>query len=165
MTEVCGGARISACGRYRYNLWRAWGEARSSMTWIMCNPSTANADEDDPTIRKCMGFARHWGYEAISVVNLCALRATNPRELLAADDPVGPENERELASVLNLLMMPRARWSMVVVAWGNALPKPLRHLGRACAIPLVACLGQTADGMPRHPLMLPYSTPLQGCHA
>lgn len=92
--EVATTAGISECGTYRYWLCREWSPGLDSLVWLMLNPSTADATQDDPTIRRCMGFARRWGYGGITVVNLYAYRATNPRDLLTAADPVGPENDR-----------------------------------------------------------------------
>src|SRR5437588_2477108 len=89
-----GSAVFSPDGRYRYLLTRRLGRSRRVATFIMLNPSTADAINNDPTIRKCVGFARRWGCGLLQVVNLFALRATEPRVLRAAADPVGPENSR-----------------------------------------------------------------------
>ena len=143
---MLGGATFDSTGAYRYHLWREWDSALPPVTFVMLNPSTADAGHDDPTIRRCVGFAQSWGYGRLEVVNLFAYRATSPRELFAADDPVGPENEAWLRSATN------AR--EVVVAWGD--------YGRASrgtlvwiAAPAPRCLGLTALGQPRHPLYLP----------
>src|SRR3954454_15761859 len=85
-------AVISACGRYRYLLSRQVGPGLRTATFIMLNPSTADATNDDPTIRRCIGFARQWGCGRLAVLNLFAVRATDPAEMKRADDPVGPEN-------------------------------------------------------------------------
>jgi hypothetical protein len=82
------GATLSDCGRYRYRLWRRWADG-PTVLFVMLNPSTADADVDDPTIRRCIGFARSWGAGALEVVNLYAWRATQPAELKAAVGPVG----------------------------------------------------------------------------
>ena len=88
-------AVISDCGKYRYRLTRKWGYGRPC-GFIMLNPSTADALHDDPTIRRCVGFAKAWGCGALIVVNLFAVRATSPREMMRADDPVGPENKEHV---------------------------------------------------------------------
>jgi hypothetical protein len=122
----------------------------------MLNPSTADAERDDPTIRRCMTFTQRLGYDALVVVNLFAWRATDPRDLVDAEDPVGPENG---------LWVRRAchQAALVVVAWG-ALEKPLR--GAAGVISKIIlgdgyklkCLGTTKDGQPRHPLYIAADT-------
>src|SRR6185369_17379869 len=86
-------AVISKCGKYRYSLRREWIGGAGTVCFIMLNPSTADASVDDPTIRRCIGFAQRWGYQILEVVNLYAYRATRPRDMFAAADPVGPENE------------------------------------------------------------------------
>lgn len=154
------GAAISECGRYRYSLTREWSDG-NLLTWCMLNPSTADADIDDPTIRKCIGFSQRWGYSGIYIVNLFALRATDPRELKKADDPVGPKNIGRLRAII----------SPVVVAWGGSIPKTQQADNLARILRNRAwgnrefeewwCLGKTKWGEPRHPLMLPYSTKRQ----
>ena len=67
-------ADLSPCGNYRYSLRRLWDEKRPGVLWVMLNPSTADANADDPTVRRCMGYARSWGCGSIEVVNLCAWR-------------------------------------------------------------------------------------------
>ena len=112
----------------------------------MLNPSTADARRDDPTIRRCMGFARLWGYSVLEVRNLFAWRATDPRELLTAPDPTGgPRGDRELQAV--------AKADLVIAAWGARVPfardrEALALLG-GCDL---KCLGRTRNGQPRHPL-------------
>ncbi len=96
---MTGSAVLSECARYRYRLDRAWerdDHGLGTVTWVMLNPSTADADVDDPTIRRCIGFSKAWGYNALTVVNLFAWRATSPRDLCAVEDPVGPDNEAHL---------------------------------------------------------------------
>lgn len=140
-------AVVSPCGRYRYMLGRRWDDGDAVM-FLMLNPSTADADIDDPTIRRCMGFARSWGYAALTVGNLFALRATDPRELRKADDPIGPENDGWL------LRMARDH-RRVVAAWGNHGC----YLGRSAAvremIPGLHRLRVSKEGEPCHPLYLP----------
>jgi len=135
---------------YRYSLRREWNPALPSITFVMLNPSTADAKRDDPTIRRCMAFARSWGYGGLEVVNLFAWRASTPAALRTAPDPVGPRNDRVLRAVARSA-------SDVLLAWGNH--GSLRGRGetvcemlvRARTAPLL-CLGMTAAGQPRHPL-------------
>ena len=139
-------ARISNCGQYRYWLHRSWpsGDGRV-ICFVMLNPSTADHQQDDPTIRRCVGFAKAWGFSHLFVRNLFCLRATDPKQLLKVSDPVGPEADAEL--VISMAA------DMVLVAWGGWVP-----LGREKrALELLAtkdvyCLGKTASGQPRHPL-------------
>jgi hypothetical protein len=148
-------AEVSDCGRYRYWLRRAWqhgGDGRV-VCFVMLNPSTADALVDDPTIRRCLGFAQAWGFSTLSVRNLFALRATDPKELLTADDPVGPYGDAELAAAVTA--------DVVVCAWGAKVPfgRDKRALELLGDKPLF-CLGTTASGAPRHPLYLSKDAPL-----
>jgi hypothetical protein len=115
----------------------------------MLNPSTADAEQDDPTIRRCIGFAKAWGFGGIAVRNIFALRATDPRELYKSDDPVGPGNDEAICDLAGLC-------PLIVAAWG--VHGGLRNRGRqvcellAGAGAEVVCLGVTKDGHPKHPL-------------
>ncbi|MEX0783040.1 MAG: DUF1643 domain-containing protein [Dehalococcoidia bacterium] len=143
-----GGATFDATRAYRYHLWREWDPGLPAVTFVMLNPSTAGAARDDPTIRRCLGFARSWGYGGLKVVNLFAFRATSPRELFAAADPLGPENSRWLDQAT-------ARRGHLLLAWGNhgtrAPGETVRELTNARA----SCLGLTRLGQPLHPLYVP----------
>ncbi len=149
------GAALSACGHYRYTLWRTWDESLPTVLFVMLNPSTADADVDDPTIRKCIGFAQRWGYGTLLVGNLYALRATDPRELDTADAPVGRDNTDALCRLAE-------RADRIVAAWG-AKPNRGRYAQReARALDTfydrdVYALRLTKDGHPWHPLYVPYS--------
>ncbi len=157
--DVYRSAVISDDRVYRYSLARRWdGASRDSqiLTWVMLNPSRADGATDDPTVRKCMGFARRWGFRSIRIVNLMAYRATRPIELMAAQDPRGPENLVYVSAALR-------EATRVIVAWGDqGRHHPLDQiLGLLRAHrSKVYCLGQTASGQPRHPCRLPYATPL-----
>ena len=146
---MTGGAAFSRDRRYRYRLWRRWDRSRPAIAFCMLNPSTADARRDDPTIRRCIGFARAWGYGGLEVVNIFAMRATDPRALRSARDPVGPRNDA--------FMLRAAARSPVVIAWGvhGALRdrgnEALRLLGSTS---LLLALGRTRSGAPRHPLYL-----------
>lgn len=153
-------ARLSEDQRYRYTLLRRWGERAPGVTWIMLNPSIADAEIDDPTIRRCMVFSQRFGYDAMLVVNLFAYRATDPQELLKVgpEAAVGPENGEWVRKACH-------RAGVIVAAWG-ALRKPL--LGPASAIAKIIekdgfklkCLGKTKEGQPRHPLYTRADSPL-----
>jgi len=157
------GATISECGLYRYNLWRLWDEDRPVLAFIMQNPSTADADDDDPTIRRCIGFAKREGCGGIVVRNVFALRATDERELLTHPDPVGPKNLGLLIGASSVKL-----GTKVVAAWGNRLGPKKRSLFRtaycnaaaACVQQGAVCLGVTKSGDPKHPLFLRADTEL-----
>jgi hypothetical protein len=135
-------------GLYRYSLWRRLScAATTRVLFVMLNPSTADASRDDPTLRRCASFARGWGYGWLDVCNLFAYRATDPRELRGAVDPVGPLNDATIAELAS-------RADRVIAAWGV----PGARSGRAAVVmnilrsSRVWCLGTTRDGAPRHPL-------------
>lgn len=148
-------AVISECGRYRYQLQRQATVANpsaASAVFCMLNPSTADAEIDDPTIRRCRSFAGRWDCAGLIVVNLYALRATDPRELrrVGYADAVGPEND-------NWLRDAASRAGDVICAWGtNADIERVRQavdIFRSARARLW-CLGTTKDGHPRHPLYI-----------
>lgn len=151
-----GGADIDPTGRYRYRLWRDLGGGGPTTTFIMLNPSTADGDTDDPTIRRCIGFAKALDSSLLMVVNLYAYRATSPRELLAermrGGDIVGPDNDGFLRGEL-------PAGSAVIAAWGAGqrwmTPRiyEVCSLARTCNAQLKA-LATTKAGHPRHPLYL-----------
>ena len=109
--DVTRGAILSSDKKYRYRLWRAWGPGKRCV-FIMLNPSTADADVDDPTIRRCMGFAQRWGYDGVEVINLFALRSVHPDNLSMSDDPVGPENDEYIKTTIRM-------YHPIICAWGN----------------------------------------------
>ena len=151
-------ASISPCGRYRYGLTRQWSH-RHMMGFIMLNPSTADADIDDPTIRRCIGFARREDCGGIVVVNLFPLRATKPADLWATRYPerFGPESDNELQRHIRMVNGPLvAAWGADGDRLGGDAVKMVRHyLGSR-----MVCLGQTASGAPRHPLYVKGDAPL-----
>lgn len=158
-----GGADVSPCGRYRYTLDREIGGRGMPLVFVMLNPSTANAHEDDPTLRRCIGFGRSLDRCRIRVVNLFAFRTPYPKELREAHqrgiDIVGPRNDQVLDALPGT----------IVCAWGPPKWPFVRDRDRARAVagrlaarelPLF-CLGTSKDGSPRHPLMLPGDAVLQ----
>ncbi len=96
------GAIISTCGQYRYQLWRIWNEDKPLVLFVCLNPSTADARQDDPTIRRLTGFAYQLGYGGFYLGNLFAFRSTYPSDLPAANDPVGPDNTNHLLAMYEL---------------------------------------------------------------
>lgn len=150
------GAVISDCGQFRYRLWRRW-EPGHTMPFVMLNPSTADATEDDPTIRKCIGFAERHGYAGIEVVNLYAFRATKPADLKRAGYPRGPENDRHIEEALR-----DSCSGSVYCAWGanaRGLSRPAEVMEIIKRQALIAqALKVTEDGVPCHPLMLAYDS-------
>lgn len=145
-------AEISPCGTYRYSLVRRWGVGHRSMLFIGLNPSTADANQDDPTIRRCVGFARAAGCDALVMANLFALRSTSPKMLKAVADPVGPDNDAWLDRLW-------AGSTIRVGAWGNWGKVNGRGELVATKYPDLECYGVTASGEPRHPLYLPAIAP------
>ena len=140
-------AEFSYCGTYRYALWRAWQPEAPRVLFIGLNPSTADDRMDDPTVRRCLGYARSWGYGSLAIANLFAYRSTNPAHLRTAEDPVGPLNDRWLQDL--------ARESdLVVAAWGDHGRFDQRWKEVAAMRAELYCLGMTKLGQPRHPLYL-----------
>lgn len=144
-------AYISEDGQYRYWLSRGWDCDLPTVCFVMLNPSTADAEFDDPTIRRCIGFAKLWGYGRLEVRNLFAYRATDPGQLRRVDDPVGPYGDVYLAGA--------AASSLVVAAWGchGELFGRHRAARKLLGNTKLYCLGKTKDGHPKHPLYLPAS--------
>lgn len=138
---------LSPCKKYRFALWRIWDESRPYAMIVGLNPSTADEKEDDPTIRRCVQFARSWGYGGLCMANLFAFRATKPADLFAASDPIGAGNDDWLIKLSESA-------GVVVAAWGNGGT----HLGRAKRvtqlIPDLHCLKLNRTGEPAHPLYL-----------
>jgi hypothetical protein len=146
---------------YRYWLLRRWNAALPLMAVIGCNPSVADEEQDDPTIRKARGFAERLNCGGVLMLNVGAYRATNPKDWRAARDPFGPGNT--IANLQGYLI----KWapSLVIAAWGKPCMLSQRGEHRAQAIKKnilgMKCWGRNRDGSPRHPLRLPYSTGLQ----
>jgi hypothetical protein len=154
-------ASLSHDGRYRFELTREWDRDRASVLFIMLNPSTADAKEDDPTIRRCIGFARCWGFGKLVVANLSPLRATNPDELLKhRHDRFAWQANR--GSIKRLA----EEAAMTVLAWGAH--KAVQSDGWSVSgltwnLPIdwreARCLGMTKRGHPKHPLYVAAATP------
>lgn len=156
-----GSAVISGCGLYRYRLERHGLSGSGAVAWIMVNPSTADASEDDATIRKVIGFSERLGAGWLIVGNLFAYRSTDIKGLRGLADPRGPENDAHLERIMR-------EAPTVIAAWGPLAKMPPARKGRYRTIAAMAervgcrlkCFGTAQDGQPRHPLMLAYDTPL-----
>lgn len=148
-------AIISGCGQYRHSLTRKWGPGPTCV-FIMLNPSTADAVEDDPTIRRCIGFAQREGCGSLEVVNLFGFRATSPADLKRAADPVGRWNDQYLYAAVKFATGP------VIAAWGahGAWMDQSRKVRQMLRTKPLKCLGLTKAGEPKHPLYLPGDAPL-----
>lgn len=154
-------ARLSRCGTYRYRLTRYWGPG-PMLPFVMLNPSTADHEIDDPTIRRCMGFARREGHGGIVVGNIHAFRATRPEDLKRAADPFGPDNGDALWEIAVGAVADNVP---IVCAWGAsggmfAKDRQAIRLMREQRARLV-CLGTVSNGMPRHPLYVRGDQPLE----
>lgn len=152
---IASGAELSRDGRYRYALWRRWA-AGPQMLWVLANPSAADAASDDPTLRRCVRFARDHGCGGLAVANLWAWRATHPLDLVGVVDPVGPDNDAWVARLAGEADGP------VVLGWGARA-----SAARAASVLALlgdrprSCLGLTRGGHPRHPLYVPAQTRLR----
>ena len=151
------GAIFSECEQYRYALWRCWNKdngivpVKYMVSFIGLNPSTATHEVSDPTVTRCINYAKAWGYSGMHMLNLFAFRATDPKDMKAVDEPVGEDN--------NEMLIKHARDSGIVIAsWGN-------HGGYRNRCSVVAdlmrvngvdlhCLAIAKTGQPKHPLYL-----------
>lgn len=143
-------ANFSRCRRYRYALWRHWDEDLPGVMFLALNPSTADHRRDDPTIRRCIGYARDWGFGSLCVANLFAWRATRPEDLKATPDPVGPRNDDWLRRLSGQV-------ELVVAGWGNHGTFMDRAAQVREKMPLLHYLRLNGSGEPAHPLYLPKS--------
>lgn len=156
-----GTAIISPCGAWRYRLERDVAEAGIVIAMLWENPSTADADLDDPTVRKGVGFSKRLGARKMIVGNEYAFRATDVDDLRAAPDPVGPDNDKHLEQIMRDA-------DLHVVGWGARAKLPERLRSRWKEVVRIAdrvgcklhCIGLCSDGHPKHPLMTGYQTPM-----
>lgn len=149
-------ASFSPCRTWRYRLERRWDDG-PLCGFILLNPSTADETKDDPTIRRCIGFAKSWGFGGLVLGNIFALRSTDPKALYGHHDPVGAENDGYLARLT-------AEARTIVCGWGvhgahqERGVAVLNLLRGRCAAPMA--LKVTSGGHPGHPLYIAASTPL-----
>ena len=141
------GAHLSKNRKYRYVLWRIWDESKPCVTFICLNPSTANEVDNDPTVRRCINFARDWNFGGVYMANLFAFRSKSPEILKKEIEPIGKDNDKWLKELSD-------KSKIVIAAWGN-------HggfLGRSNEIlnllPNVYYLKLNKTGQPKHPLYL-----------
>ncbi len=156
--DAASTAIYSPCEAYRYSLTRIWQPAGPKALFVMLNPSTATETQNDPTVERCERRARALGFGAFRVTNIFAFRATDPRDMRRATDPVGPGNDAAIAGA--------AGWSdAIICAWGTHGA----HLGRGGTVEALLRgtgrrlhhLGLTRDGHPRHPLYIGYARALE----
>jgi hypothetical protein len=147
------GATFSPCRTWRYTLWRVWEPSLPTFVVIGLNPSTADEVRNDPTVRRCMGFALREGCGRLVMMNMFGYRATYPRDMLSAPDPVGPGNIAALRKVV------RQKPHYIVAAWGtHGSDEQAARIGDVCGE--LWCFGVTRSGAPKHPLYLRATTPL-----
>ncbi|WP_040677240.1 DUF1643 domain-containing protein [Rhizobium mesoamericanum] len=142
-------AVFSRCGCYRYRLERQWDPSKEAVGFLMLNPSTADALSTDPTLRRCIAFAKSWGFGGLVVGNLFALRSSNPRLIYEQADPVGPQNDRYLRGMSESC-------DRILCAWGRHgvhLDRASKVCGMLAPSKLYA-LKFTSDGHPSHPLYI-----------
>lgn len=159
--DKTNGAVFDRSKRYRYTLWRWWRPMSSvpvpsrMVAFIGLNPSTADATNNDPTVTRCVNFARHWDYDGMVMLNLFAYRATDPKVMKAQQKPIGASNNQAIRDVSQ-------RAGLVVCCWGTH--GEYRDRGFEVADMLVNLrlhhLGLTKGGQPKHPLYLKSDTPL-----
>ena len=145
--QVIRSASFSRCGLYRYSLTRRWDTGVGRCVFIGLNPSTADAQVDDPTIRRCMGFTQNWGFNELIMINLFAFRTPHPEFLKKALDPEGPNNRRAVRRSCQSA-------TRVVAAWGahGTFMGQAERLSTIWSQIPVHCFGTTRSGQPLHPL-------------
>lgn len=148
--DAPNGAILSPDRKYRYFLWRVFDPLNRAVNFIGLNPSTADECENDATIRRCISFARCWGFGAVFMTNTYAFRSTDPKGLQTTENPIGEYNDEWIKTVA-------AESGLVVLCWGNYVGKRGQEVleklkGRACH------LGLNKGGSPKHPLYLSSNT-------
>lgn len=172
--ETRSDAALSPCRHYRWSLQRQWQPRLPPLVFIGLNPSRADAERDDPTLRRIVGFARQWGFGSVTLLNLFARISPSPALLKRAADPVGPDNDRWLQEVLTVQAnhAARGRRAAIWLGWGNQgvwryRDRQVLELVRQglATEPRLAnqllSLGLTAQGQPRHPLYAAAALPPQ----
>lgn len=140
-------AILSADRKYRYVLTRIWDETKPTVVFIGLNPSTADEEVDDKTIRKCIGYAKRWGYGKLIMVNLFAFRSTDPSMLKRVEDPVGPDNDSYIQKCVS-------ESNLVIACWGNHGKLLNRDKVLMDSLLNLVCLKRNKNGTPHHPLYL-----------
>lgn len=143
------GAKFSPCRKYRYTLWRVWDEEKPMIAFLALNPSAADEEKNDPTVQRCINYAKKWGYGGMYMLNIFAFRATDPKVMKAEEDPVGEENDKFILETIEKV-------DRLICAWGNHG----QHMDRSDDIEILLhglkleCLGVNKSGEPKHPLYL-----------
>jgi hypothetical protein len=148
--DIIKGAEFSDCRKYRYRLWRIWDKSLPIAFFIGLNPSTADENIDDPTIRREINFAKAWGYGGLEKANLFAFRATNPKNMIMANDPIGQNNDMVLSYL-------HSKSAITIAAWGNNggfKNRDKKVIQMLTSIKEINCLKITKSGYPSHPLYL-----------
>lgn len=152
-------AEISLCGNYRYSLERIWDAYQGTIKWILLNPSTADAYQDDATIRRLISFTKTFGFNGMYVYNLFAYRSKNPKELLKVKNPIGDKNNSKFRY---LNKNGNHCDSIIIIAWGNhgKIFNRDKKVLQMLKDQKLYCLGITKQGQPKHPLYLSKNTKL-----
>ena len=147
MSFIYKNATFSSCRTYRYSLSRIWDKKKKYVLFIGLNPSTANEEADDPTIRRCINYSKDWGYGGFMMVNLFAYRTTLPSNLKKVKYPVGSENDKYIVTLSK-------KADITVAAWGNNGDFYSRDKEVLSLVPSLMCLKINKSGQPAHPLYL-----------
>ncbi|WP_417459146.1 DUF1643 domain-containing protein [Kordiimonas sp.] len=151
MGESKSGALFSECRNYRWALWRQWNPSLATCVFIGLNPSTADETEDDPTIRRCIGFAKSWGLGKLVMLNAYGFSATQPKDMKAAGEPVGEHNDAMIGAVARAAV---DSGGIVIAAWGSHCEEQRQVAVCEAVNREIRCLGTTKYGRPKHPLYL-----------
>lgn len=150
MSDLFGfkNAEFSSCRKYRYALWRWWNKSKPFVLFIGLNPSTADEENDDPTIRRCIGFAQTWHFGGLCMTNLFAVRATDPKIMIAHPDPIGLDNDKWIIKLSE-------QSDKIVAAWGTK-GNYMQRDNRVCNLinKEIYCLEITKNNFPKHPLYI-----------
>jgi len=138
-------AKLSNCRKYRFALWRTWDDSKPYVMFVGLNPSTADENTDDPTLTRCINYAKTWGFGGVCMANLFAFRATEPAVMKAEKDPVGAKNNEWLKKLARDA-------GLVIAAWGNDGPYLMRSQQVRELLPNIHCLKMNTSGEPAHPL-------------
>ena len=147
MSIIYKNATFSNCRTYRYSLSRIWDKKKKLVLFIGLNPSTADEEVDDPTIRRCSGYAQNWGYGGFIIVNLFAYRTTLPSNLKKVKHPIGKDNDKYIVKLSK-------KADITVAAWGNNGNLYRRDKQVLSLVPNLVCLKINKSGQPAHPLYL-----------
>lgn len=139
---------------YRYCLTRSWDMQRPILVVTMLNPSTADANKDDPTLKRLIHFASSWGYGALHIINLYAWRSPSPNDMFAAPNRIGPRNEFYWDEACTIA---KKNGGQLLVAWGNdgnyeGQAKKFANIATGKYQLDLICMGQTLSGSPKHPM-------------